>query len=51
MSHFDKVRDYLMELEYSIISEDKGTEVFMVESEEDGISNLVIGVADPILII
>ena len=51
MSHFDKVRDYLMELEYSIISEDKNTEVFMVESEEDGINNLVIGVADPILII
>jgi hypothetical protein len=51
MSHFDKVRDYLMELEYSIISEDKENEVFMVESEEDGISNLVIGLADPILII
>jgi hypothetical protein len=51
MSHFDKVRDYLMELEYSIIDEDKDAEVFMVESEEDGISNLVIGVADPILII
>jgi hypothetical protein len=51
MSHFDKVRDYLMELEYSIISEDKDTEVFMVESQEDGINNLVIGIADPILII
>ena len=51
MSHFDKVRDYLMELEYSIINEDKEAEIFMVESEEDGISNLVIGVADPILII
>ncbi len=51
MSHFDKVRDYLMELEYSIINEDKENEVFVVESEEDGISNLIIGVADPILII
>lgn len=51
MSHFDKVRDYLMELEYSIITEDKDTEVFMVESQEDGINNLVIGIADPILII
>lgn len=51
MSHFDKVRDYLMELEYSIIKEDKEGEVFMVESEEDGINNLIIGVADPILII
>lgn len=51
MSHFDKVRDYLMELEYSIINEDKENEVFVVESEEDGINNLIIGVADPILII
>jgi hypothetical protein len=51
MSHFDTVRDYLMELEYSIINEDKENEVFMVESEEDGINNLIIGVADPILII
>jgi hypothetical protein len=51
MSHFDKVRDYLMELEYSIINEDKENEVFVVESEEDGISNLIIGVADPILIV
>jgi len=51
MSHFDKVKDYLMELEYSIVSEDRNTEVFMVESAEDGITNLVIGVADPILII
>ena len=51
MNHFDKVRDYLMELEYSIINEDKENEVFVVESEEDGISNLIIGVADPILIV
>lgn len=51
MSHFDKVRDYLIELEYSIINEDEENEVFMVESEEDGISNLIIGLADPILII
>ncbi|HIP37458.1 MAG TPA: molecular chaperone Tir [Crocinitomix sp.] len=51
MSHFDKVRDYLMELEYSIINEDKENEVFVVESEEDGISNLIIGVADPVIIV
>lgn len=51
MNHFDKVRDYLMELDYSIINEDKENEVFVVESEEDGISNLIIGVAEPILIV
>ncbi|MFT4600256.1 MAG: hypothetical protein ACI857_000430 [Arenicella sp.] len=51
MSHFEKVKGYLTELEYSIVHEDKENEVFVVESIEDGISNLMIGVADPIIII
>ncbi|MCG8575912.1 MAG: molecular chaperone Tir [Flavobacteriales bacterium] len=51
MSHFDKVKDYLSELEYSIVKEDRENEVFIVESEEDGIANLMIGIADPIIII
>ncbi len=51
MSHFDKVRDYLMELNYSIIREDKTNQVFVIESLEDGIQNVLIGIADPILII
>ena len=51
MSHFDKVKGYLMELEYTIIKEDREREVFVVESLEDGISNLMIGIADPIIIV
>ena len=51
MSHFDKVKGYLMDLEYTIIKEDKAKEVFVVESLEDGISNLMICIADPIVII
>jgi len=51
MSHFDKVKGYLMDLEYTIIKEDKAKEVFVVESLEDGISNLMICIADPIIII
>ena len=51
MSHFDKVKDYLMELEYSILIEDRENDVFVVESPDDGISNLMIGIADPIIII
>jgi hypothetical protein len=51
MSHFDKVKDYLTELEYSIIVEDRENEVFVVESIDDGITNLMIGIADPIIII
>ncbi|MCB9222707.1 MAG: molecular chaperone Tir [Crocinitomicaceae bacterium] len=51
MDYFEKVKEYLMEMEYSIIVEDKANEVFVVSSEEDGISNLMIGIADPIIII
>lgn len=51
MNYFDKVKEYLMELEYSIVKEDRDNEVFVVESQEDGIRNLLIGVADPIIII
>lgn len=51
MSHYDKVREYLLELDYSIVKEDKDNEVFVIESLEDGIQNVLIGVADPIIII
>lgn len=51
MSYFDKVKEYLMELEYSILVEDRENDVFVVESPDDGISNLMIGIADPIIII
>ena len=33
MSHFDKVKEYLMELEYSITKEDRENEVFVVYSD------------------
>lgn len=51
MDNFDKVKNYLTELEYSIIHEDRENEVFVVESIDDGISNLMIGIAEPIIII
>lgn len=51
MSHFDKIKEYLMELEISIIKEDRANDVFVIESLENGITNLVIGIASPILII
>ena len=50
-TYFEKVKDYLQELDFNIIQENAEDEVFWVECEEDGISNLVIGVADPIIII
>jgi len=48
--HFEKVRDYLLDLDFNIISENEEDGVFWVENEEAGINNLVIGCADPILI-
>ena len=49
-TNYEKVRDYLLELDFDIVQEDADEEVFRVESEEAAISNLVIGVADPIII-
>lgn len=49
--YFNKVKDYLLELDYTIVQEDANDEVFVIESEGEGISNMVIGIAEPILIL
>lgn len=49
-NYFDKVRNYLLELEYTIKSENKQDQVFVIDKEDDGISNMIIAVADPIVI-
>lgn len=49
--YFNKVKDYLLDLEYRIVSEDTAEELFVVDKEEDGISNLIIDCEDSILII
>jgi len=46
----NKVRDYLLDLNYTISFEDHDSGVFVVQKEEEGINNLVIGCSDPILI-
>jgi len=48
--HFLRVKNYLLELEYEIISEDADDQVFVIEHEEAGIKNMVLACADPILI-
>ena len=50
-TNFSKVKNFLLELEYNITTEDKEDEVFVIENEEEGIKNMVLVVADPILII
>ncbi|MCT4637622.1 MAG: YbjN domain-containing protein [Bacteroidales bacterium] len=48
--YYNKVKDYLLELEYSIVSEDKEQELFIIEKYESGIVNMFIDCEDPILI-
>lgn len=51
MSAFNKVKEYLLELEYNILSEDLKEELFVVEKQDSGISNLIVDCEEPILII
>ncbi|KAA1247464.1 YbjN domain-containing protein [Aquimarina sp. RZ0] len=49
--HFQLVKDYLLQLNFNIIHENKGDGIIMISKENEGIKNLIIGVALPILII
>ena len=48
---FNKVKDYLTQLGYSITSEDESEELVMIDDDENGIKNLIIDCEDPILIL
>lgn len=48
--HYKKVKDYLLELNCEIVSESEEDGVFVVNKEDEGIKNLVLGCADPLLI-
>ncbi len=50
-SNFIKVKDYLLELGFTIVREDETDGVFVVENEENGMKNVVLIVSDPILIV
>ena len=49
-NNFQKVKNYLLDLDFEVVNESEEDEVFVVESEVSGIKNLVIACADPILI-
>lgn len=49
-AHYQTVKDYLLELNFDIVQENEEDDVLWVESEDAGIKSLVIGIADPILI-
>jgi len=50
-NNFLKVKNYITELGYNIVHENEEDSVFVINNDAEGFSNLVIGCADPILII
>ncbi len=50
-ANFNKVKEYLLELEYRITSENIADEIVVIEKEEDGIVNLILDCEDSILVI
>lgn len=49
--YFLRVKEYLLELGYTTTYENEEDGVIVIENEANGFSNLVLGVADPIVII
>lgn len=49
-NHFQIVKNYLIQLNYSITHESEEDGILMIQNENEGIKNLILGIADPILI-
>ena len=48
---FNKVKEYLAELGYAIVSEDPGEEIIVINDEEASIANMILDCEETILII
>ena len=48
--HFNKTKNFLLELNFTISKEIESDGIFVIEKENFGIKNFIIGVAYPILI-
>ena len=51
MSDFDKVKNFIMDMGFSISHEDSKEELIVIDDDERGIKNLVIDCESPILIL
>jgi len=49
--YFDKVKNYLLDLEYVIVKEDKENGIFIIEKEDEFVKNMIIAVDDTTVII
>lgn len=50
-NHFNITRDFLLELNFNITTENVTDGIMVVQKENSGIKNLILGVAPPILIV
>ncbi len=48
--HFQLVKNYLLQLNYNVIHENTREGIIMISKENEGIKNMILGVAPPILI-
>jgi hypothetical protein len=51
MEHFEKVKEYLRQLEYDIVHEDVEEQLVVVDNPNHGIQNLLIDCEDLILVV
>jgi len=49
--YFRKIESFISKLGYSVSYQNEKQGIFCIENEDDGIKNLIIGVAPPILIL
>ncbi len=50
-NYFSKVKQYLLELEYTIVKEDKEEGLFVIEKEEEFVKNMIIAIDESTVII
>ena len=49
-TYFQQVKDFVLELNYTIVHENTKDGILMISKENEGIKNLILGIAPPILI-
>lgn len=50
-TYFQEVKNYLIELNYDISRENESEGIMVIQKEANGVKNLILGVAEPILIL
>ena len=49
--YFKKIESYISELGHTISYQNKEKGIFSIDNEEDGIKNLIIGIAPPVIVL